>query len=244
MTKACLELDPRGEIGDREIDRLAAVLRRPCAERRAELLLGEGYPHEIGRAPGQAGAGGVHQHGRDLGLGDERRDGDRVGGEAEAGEEIDLVALNQLLRVALGDFRLRAAIVAGQQHDLAPGDRVAVLAHIELGAILHPLALIGEEAGEGADEADLDRGAAGLVRTRGCGDEQEGEQERGAPHHATWIGSSAGRSSLRQFLVGRPARSSSSSRVRSRRSSAMPASDLPSHSFARSAIGPCPTWTT
>jgi hypothetical protein len=61
---------------------------------------------------------------------------------------------------------------------------------------------------------------------------------------ATWRGNSDDCSSLRQALVGRPARIASSSRQKMRRNSAMPASDLPSSSRLRSTLAPCPMAAT
>ena len=54
----------------------------------------------------------------------------------EAGEDVDLVAHDQLLRQALGDVRRDAAGVLADELDLLAGDRVAVLLHVELDAVV------------------------------------------------------------------------------------------------------------
>ena len=71
------------------------------------------------------------------------------GVSTKAGEDVDLVAHDQLLREPLGDVRRRAADVLEDQFDLLAGDGVAVLLHVGLDAVLDLDAGVGELARTG-----------------------------------------------------------------------------------------------
>ncbi len=79
------------------------------------------------------------------------------GREREAGKDVGLVAHDEFLRQPLCDIRVRAAGVLADDFDLLAGDSVAVLLHIELDAVIDLRGRVGELAGIGADDADLDR---------------------------------------------------------------------------------------
>ena len=100
---------------------------------------------------------------------------ERFGRQREAGEDVDLVAHDQFLRQALGDVRIRAAGVLADDLDLLAGDGVAVLLHVELDAVVDLRAGVGELAGIGSDDADLD-GVLGV----GGGRQQSGREQGGA----------------------------------------------------------------
>ena len=68
------------------------------------------------------------------------------GRQREAGEDVDVVAHDQFLREPLGDVGRDAAGVLADDLDLLAGDRVAVLLHVELDAVVHLGAGIGELA--------------------------------------------------------------------------------------------------
>ena len=70
----------------------------------------------------------------------------RVRRQQEAGEDVDLVAHDQLLREPLGDVGRDAADVLADDLDLLAGDRVAVLLHVELDAVVDLDAGVGELA--------------------------------------------------------------------------------------------------
>src|SRR6185437_12883900 len=147
----------RDVVGDDNVAILDAVRRRPLAQFGLERLERRGDAHEIGRGVGDRHGGSVHHHGRRFRLGDQRRD--RKGGRAEidAGDEIDLVAGNQLLCELFGALGIGARLIALQNLDLLARDMVAMLAHIGLDAVADLLAEIPEHARELRDDADLDR---------------------------------------------------------------------------------------
>jgi hypothetical protein len=151
-------------------------------QRRNDLCQREGEAHEIGRLLGDKARCRIHDHHRHLGLGAERRHRQRVGRQAEASEELDVLARQQLLRLALGLRRIDAAGVALEDDDLPAGDGVAVLLHEDRDALHELVAEIGEGAGEGREQADLDRvhrrGLGGGTRQR---QERERGGQRGAP---------------------------------------------------------------
>ena len=99
---------------------------------------------------------------------------ERVRGQREAREDVDLVAHDQFLREALGDVRRDAAGVLADDLDLLAGDGVAVLLHVELDAVVDLRRGVGELARIGQDDADLD----GALRVRRTGAEQCGEYAR------------------------------------------------------------------
>ena len=96
-----------------------------------------------------------------LRLGRQRRRGKRRRGNAEAGDEIDLVVDDQFLREALGVVGNRAVILQDDL-DLLAGDGVALLLHVELDRVVDLLAGRRLAAGHRQDQADLH----GLLRLR------------------------------------------------------------------------------
>ncbi len=95
-----------------------------------------------------------------MACGCERRGRERGRRHAEAGDEIDLVVDDQLLRGGLGLVRNRG-VVLEDDLDLLAGDGVALLLHVELDRVLDLLAGRGLAAGHRQDQADLD-GVLGL----------------------------------------------------------------------------------
>ena len=94
--------------------------------------------------------------------------------QREAGQDVDLVAHHQFLRQALGDVRVRAAGVLADDFDFLAGDGVAVLLHVQLDAVVDLRRGVGELAGIGADDADLD----GVLRAGGVWQSGRREQLR------------------------------------------------------------------
>ena len=75
-----------------------------------------------------------------------------------------MIVDQQLLRQTLGLVG-RAGRILADQFDLLAGDRVAVLLHVELDAVVHLRGRICELAGIGHEQADLD----GVLRA--CGND-------------------------------------------------------------------------
>ena len=77
--------------------------------------------------------------------------------QREAGQEVDLVAHDELGGQTLGDVGRDAADVLAHELELLAGDRIAVLGDVELDAVVELVAGVGELARIGQDDADLDR---------------------------------------------------------------------------------------
>src|SRR5467141_1217766 len=151
---------PRAVVGDHGVGLLDALPHRPGAEGLHDLREGDRGAHHVGR-PGDDDRGRrVHHHHELLRLRRHVRGGERVRRQQESGEEVDLVAHHQLLRVALGDVGQGAADVAADDLDFLAGERVAVLLDIGARAVLHLDAGVGELARQDVDHADPD----GLLR--------------------------------------------------------------------------------
>ena len=160
-----LGLGARRPVVDQSDDALRAVLDRPFGERPGLRRDDEAGAHEIGRlGRGDRGAR-AHAEGRLLGLGNKLRDGERARRDAGA-DDVDLVVDDHFLDQAMrrvGD----AGVVADDQLDLAAGDGVAVLLHIDLECAGQFAADGGKaRAGQWQTAADLERGVGGDGRAR------------------------------------------------------------------------------
>ena len=122
-----------------------------------DLRHGDRRARQVGRLRRDDRGGGVHHHHELLRLRRHFRGGQRIRRQREAGEDVGVVAHDQLLRQALGDLGGDAADVLADHLDLLAGDHVAVLLHIELDAVVELHAGIGELPGKRQDHADLDR---------------------------------------------------------------------------------------
>ena len=128
---------------------------------------------DIRRFRRDRGRGGVHHDQGDLGLGHQRGDRHRVGRVDDAGEELYVVASDQLLCQSLRHVRLRSGVVALDQLYLHTRWQVfLMLLHVERDAAVHELAGLRERAGIGVDDPDLDRLGE---RTR-CGEGSDGNR--------------------------------------------------------------------
>ena len=88
---------------------------------------------------------GHHDH-RHLRFGCDRRGGERERRQAETREHAHLLLHDELLRDALGRLGREAGVVLDDQLDLAAGDGVAVLRHVEPARGFDLLAGRGERA--------------------------------------------------------------------------------------------------
>jgi hypothetical protein len=127
--------------------------------------------HNVRRLRGDDRGRRIHNNQKLLCFGGDIRGAERFWREREAGKDVDLVANHQFLREALGDVRVRAAGVLAYEFDLLAGNRVAVLLHEQLDAIVHLRGGVGKLAGVGHDQADLD----GVLRLRGAGKRERGD---------------------------------------------------------------------
>ena len=174
----------RAVVGDQGVDLPVPLLEGVLRHGDGGLGQRHRHPGEVGRLGGDDRGRRVHDDGRLLRLGHDGGYRQRVGGEAEARDEIDLVLDDQFLCQTLGDFGRGAGGVLDYQLDLVAGDRVSVLLHVGLGAVHDVPPEIGEGARHLDDHADLDglRGpglAGGQGEQRAAGDCQAGA--RGAP---------------------------------------------------------------
>jgi hypothetical protein len=87
-------------------------------------------------------------------------DREQLEGRQRPDDDVDLVALDQLLRLGLGARRV-AAGVGNDEVDLAAGQRAVLLLEEGADALLHLDAALGERAGLDREQADLERRALG-----------------------------------------------------------------------------------
>ena len=109
-----------------------------------------------------------------LGLG---RDGVADVAEEQAGQDVDVVVLDQLADLADRHVRPRLAVL-DDQLDLSTGHLVADLIEVHRQTVDHVLGRLGGGAGEIRDEADLDRRA--LAPRRPVGAHAEKADQQGA----------------------------------------------------------------
>ena len=128
----------------------------------------------------------------------QRRGGERGRRDAEAGDDVDLVVDDQLLRDPLGVVR-DGAVVLEDDLDLLAGDGVALLLHIELDRVVDLLAGRGLAAGHRQDQADLESILG--IRRRG---EQRSQTERAGDRGAAGQCRCGHFSPPLNFLVGPP----------------------------------------
>src|SRR6185312_308438 len=135
---------------------LHAFLGRPGAECLIELRRGRRGAGDIGRFGGDDRSRRIHHHHEFLGLGGNVGDRERVRRQRKARENVGVIAHDQFLRQPFGEIRRHPADILADEFELLAGDRVAVLLHIELDAVIELNASVGELARIGIDDADLD----------------------------------------------------------------------------------------
>jgi hypothetical protein len=107
-------------------------------------------------------------------------DGERVGRQTEAREEIHFFVHDQLLGMALGNIWRRAGRVANDQFDPVPGNRIAMGFHVGLRAVQE----LAPDVGEGAAGLDHHPNLDGLrSRGRRCGSDQRNCDTPPPPRH-------------------------------------------------------------
>ena len=104
-------------------------------------------------------------------------DGQQLEGGERPQDDVDLVALDHLLRLGLGAGRV-AAGVGDEQLDLAAGERVVLLLQERGDALLHLDAALRERAGLDGEQADLERRGLGVHIGRLQGREADASRRR------------------------------------------------------------------
>jgi hypothetical protein len=155
-------------VGHQGEDLFDSVLKSPGAEHFAVLRQGQRRAHDVGGFQGDDRSRRIHHHGQLLGFGGKLGNRQSFRRDHKAGENVDMVVDEQLLRQTLGLIR-RAGRVLADQFDLLAGDHIAVLLHVELDAVIHLRGRIGELTGIGHEQADLD----GVLRA--CGDNRQAQ---------------------------------------------------------------------
>ena len=111
-------------------------------------------------------------------------------GQQHAGEDVDLVLLDQLPVLGLGGGRVALGVLFDQLQ-LAPGHLAARDLHPNFEAVEHVLAGLREDAGQRGQEADLDgigRRGRGDHGRGGRKDEGHGERQRATRHGQSSLG--------------------------------------------------------
>src|SRR6266481_2091963 len=147
---------PRDKVADRGIALLPALLRRPFPDRIALLPERERHSRDIGRDARNCGAaGGDADQQRHLRLGGQwcyRRSHRR---QNYAGQELHVLAGDQLLSQPLADFRI-GGIVAPYDFDLYPRRQILlVLLHVQVDGFLRLVRGLRDKAGVATDVPDL-----------------------------------------------------------------------------------------
>ncbi|MNS95801.1 hypothetical protein D3C72_1300730 [compost metagenome] len=170
-----------GRVVRHQRDHLADVVaHRPGRHRRRDLRQRHRDPRDVVRLGGNDGGGRVEDHHRLFRLLGDGGHGQRLGREAEAGQDVHLVAYHQFLGQALGHVRHRAGGVLEDDFDLAAAHGVAVELLPGLHAAFHLLAVVGKAARERGDQPDLDR-IGGKAGSGECQDGEGAARQDGAP---------------------------------------------------------------
>ena len=149
------------EVADGGDGGLPALLGGPLPHGHGELPLGEGGAHHIGGNAGDGGARRIGDDERGLALGGQGRNGCGHGRGHDAEQKLHALAGDQLLSDALAGLGI-GAVIAAHQLDLDARGKVGLMGlDVEVHPLVHLVALLGEEAGIGVDDADLDRLCAG-----------------------------------------------------------------------------------
>ena len=172
--KSAFGIMTRAIVRHHRVGLLDAALGRPGPERfrnhrkrqrDADAILGFGSD-DRGR--------GIHDHHHLLRFFGDIACRERVRRQHEARQDVDLVADDEFLRQTLGDVRRDATDILADDFDLLARDRVAVLLHVKLDAVVDLVRRVGELARIGQDDADLHA----ALRIRRADAEQQRERAR------------------------------------------------------------------
>ncbi len=171
LHECALGVDAGTVVGYERVGALDPVLRGPLRDRLRVLRQRVRDAHDVGRACRDDRRRRVHDHHRLLRLRVDRRHRERIRRQPEAGEDVDAVARDQLLREALRDLGRGARRVARHDLDLLPAERFAVQLQVRLHPVVDLRAVIGERTREFGDHADFHR-----LLPHGRRDPEEGQR--------------------------------------------------------------------
>ena len=203
LLERCAGVEPGTVVLEDRVRRLGAAFVGPLRERLRDLPRREGEARGIRLRLEDVRCRRVDDEVRHLGPRRYLRDRDRVRRIRGADQEIDVLLHDQLLGEASRGFRRDARVVAFDQHDLAAGDRVAVLFHVggkrRVGHLTEDDVVT---AGVRKHDADLDRPLRLLRHRRdGCRHQQDGHcsQNRVLNEAETQGSSPSNRITLRRY---------------------------------------------
>ena len=192
LDKACLELLHRvaaaGEVGRRGDRFLRDVVVEPFAHRRVDRLCRDRAAEQVGDAGVReiSDARAAAQVER-LALADVVHARQRHVARLDAGDDVAVVALDQLLQLLQSDLRIDLVVLADDL-DLAPAEHAAVRLDVHRHRLQVRVAECCEHLRERVQHADLER-CARLGEDRRCTTERCGAGQRERPgEHATAAG--------------------------------------------------------
>ena len=119
-------VDARAVVLEERVRRFEAALKRELCQRHGDLRVRMPPARDVRVFRNDARRRRAENEERFLRLRRYVADGNRVGRHGRTGEDVDPVLHDQLLRLPLRHVGRDAGVVAANDHDLPPGDRVAV----------------------------------------------------------------------------------------------------------------------
>jgi len=128
---------------------------RPFTHAQGDLRQRHGSAHHVGGGIDHHGSGRQHIDHRGLGLGGNRRGGQRQRGQAKTSQHIHLVIDHHFLRQALGHIR-GTGVIFEDDFNLAPGHGGAVHLHVQTHTGIHLAPGGSKRPGHGREQADFE----------------------------------------------------------------------------------------
>jgi len=101
---------------------------------------------------------GIHDDEGQFGFGGQRRNGCGIGRSDKAGQQLHVIACDQLLSQPFGDFRVGPRRISHHKLDLDPGRQLLfVLLHVKTQALVDLVASLRKASRVTEDHADLYR---------------------------------------------------------------------------------------
>ena len=131
-----------------------SILVCPGSQQLTVLRQGQRRTCDVGRLGGDDCGRRIHDNHELLRFGGKVGDRERLWREHEAGQNVDLVTHDQLLRKPLCGIR-RASGILADERDLTARNRIAVLLHVQLDAVVHLRGRVRKLAREAHQQTDL-----------------------------------------------------------------------------------------